>query len=354
MSSDGSSIFVTGGAGYVGSHSILELLKSGYDVVAADNFSNSCAGKDCIMPESLKRVEKLAGKSLTFYEVDLLNKNALEQLFQKHAFSCVVHFAALKAVGESCRLPLDYYKNNVGGTVTLLEVMQKYGVKKIVFSSSATVYGVPQYLPIDELHPVGSTCTSPYGRTKYFIEEILKDVCNSEKEWSVIMLRYFNPVGAHESGIIGEDPQGIPNNLMPYIAQVAVGRLKELEVYGNDYKTVDGTGVRDYIHVMDLAEGHVAAVKELLTKNFCGCKAYNLGTGEGYSVLQIIKAFEEVCGFKLPYKIIGRREGDVDSIYSDVSLAEKCLGWKSKRSLKQMCEDTWHWQSNNPMGFNTL
>ncbi|XP_035230025.1 UDP-glucose 4-epimerase-like isoform X2 [Stegodyphus dumicola] len=316
MSSDGSSIFVTGGAGYVGSHSILELLKSGYDVVAADNFSNSCPGKDCIMPESLKRVEKLAGKSLIFYKVDLLNKNALEQIFQK--------------------------------------VMQKHGVKKIVFSSSATVYGVPQYLPIDELHPVGSTCTNPYGRTKYFIEEILKDVCNSEKEWSVIMLRYFNPVGAHESGIIGEDPQGIPNNLMPYIAQVAVGRLKELKVYGNDYKTVDGTGVRDYIHVMDLAEGHVAAVKELLTKNFCGCKVYNLGTGEGYSVLQIIKAFEEVCGFKLPYKIIGRREGDVDSIYADVSLAEKCLGWKSKRSLKQMCEDTWCWQSNNPMGFNTL
>ncbi|GFQ84817.1 UDP-glucose 4-epimerase [Trichonephila clavata] len=350
--SSNNSIFVTGGAGYVGSHSILELLKNGYDVVAVDNFSNSSPGEGCTMPESLNRVQKLSGKSLTFYQVDLLNKDDLRKIFQKHLFSCVVHFAALKAVGESCRLPLDYYRNNVGGTINLLEVMKEFNVKIMVFSSSATVYGVPEYLPIDELHPVGSTCTNPYGRTKYFIEEILKDVCNSEKGWFVTLLRYFNPVGAHESGIIGEDPQGIPNNLMPYIAQVAVGRMKELQVFGNDYKTVDGTGVRDYIHVMDLAEGHVAAVDNILKETANGCKAYNLGTGEGYSVLQVIQAFEEACNVKVPYKIVGRREGDVDSIYADVSFAEKCLGFKTKRSLKDMCADTWRWQSNNPMGFN--
>ncbi|XP_054708540.1 UDP-glucose 4-epimerase-like [Uloborus diversus] len=346
-------IFVTGGAGYVGSHSILELLKNGYSVVAVDNFSNSKPGKDQTMPESLKRVQCLAGKELTFYEVDLLNKDSLKQIFQKHTFSCVVHFAALKAVGESCRVPLDYYRNNVGGSVNLLEVMQEFNVKRIVFSSSATVYGVPLYLPIDETHPVGSTCTNPYGRTKYFIEEILKDVSKSEKGWSVILLRYFNPVGAHESGIIGEDPHGVPNNLMPYISQVAVGRLKELMVFGNDYDTVDGTGVRDFIHVMDLAEGHVSAVKEILTAEFKGCTAYNLGTGKGYSVLEVIKAFEDACSVKIPYIIVDRRDGDVDSIYADVSLAEKCLGWKSKRSLKQMCEDTWRWQSKNPIGFRT-
>ncbi|GIY19020.1 UDP-glucose 4-epimerase [Caerostris extrusa] len=329
-------IFVTGGAGYVGSHSILELLKNGYDVVAVDNFSNSSPGSDSSVPESLNRVQKLAGKSLIFYKLDLLDKDALKEIFQKHSFSCVVHFAALKAVGESCRVPLDYYRNNVGGTINLLEVMQEFNVKRLVFSSSATVYGVPEYLPIDEHHPVGSTCTNPYGRTKYFIEEILKDVCKSEEGWFITLLRYFNPVGAHESGTIGEDPHGLPNNLMPYISQVAVGRIKELQVFGSDYKTIDGTGVRDYIHVVDLAEGHVAAVNEILKEDVNGCKVYNLGTGEGYSVLQVIQAFEEACNVKVPYKIAGRREGDVDSIYADVSLAEKCLGFKTKRSLKDM------------------
>lgn len=350
MSSNGC-IFVTGGAGYVGSHSILELLKSDYEVVAVDNFSNSSPGDDCGMPESLNRVQKLAGKSLTFYEIDLLNRDDLKKIFEKHSFSCVVHFAALKAVGESCRVPLEYYRNNVGGTITLLEVMKEFNVKRMVFSSSATVYGVPEYLPIDERHPVGSTCTNPYGRTKYFIEEILKDVSKSEEGWYVTLLRYFNPVGAHESGQIGENPQGIPNNLMPYISQVAVGRIKELQVFGNDYNTVDGTGVRDYIHVMDLAEGHVAAVNEILEENTGGCKVYNLGTGEGYSVLQVIKAFEDACNVKVPYKMSGRREGDVDSIFADVSLAEKCIGFKAKRSLEDMCADTWRWQSNNPMGY---
>lgn len=345
------SVFVTGGAGYIGSHAILELLKSGYGVVTVDNFCNSSPGKDNTLPESLRRVQKLTGKKLTFYEVDLLNKESLVEIFEKHRFSCVVHFAALKAVGESCRIPLDYYRNNVGGTVNLLEVMKQFGVKRFVFSSSATVYGVPIYLPLNEDHPVGSTCTNPYGRTKYFIEEILKDVYNSEKGWKIILLRYFNPVGAHESGEIGEDPLGTPNNLMPYIAQVAVGRRKSLEVFGNDYNTFDGTGVRDYIHIVDLAEGHVAAVNKILQDEFEGCKAYNLGTGEGYSVLQVIKAFEEASGITIPYTIVGRREGDVDSIYADAKLAEQCLGWKAKRSLVQMCQDTWRWQSENPTGF---
>ncbi|XP_042910656.1 UDP-glucose 4-epimerase [Parasteatoda tepidariorum] len=351
MSSVKEYILVTGGAGYVGSHSILVLLQNNYNVVAIDNFSNSSPSDNNDMPESLRRVQNLAEKTLIFYQIDLLNKEALEEVFQKHAFSCVIHFAALKAVGESCRVPLDYYRNNVGGTVNLLEVMKNFKVKRFVFSSSATVYGKPEYLPIDENHSVGSTCTNPYGRTKYFIEEILKDLCSSDKDWTVTLLRYFNPVGAHESGEIGEDPQGIPNNLMPYLSQVAVGRLKELQVFGNDYKTVDGTGVRDYIHVMDLAEGHVAAVKEILERNEGVCKVYNLGSGEGYSVLQVIQAFDEGCGVKIPYKIVGRREGDVDSIYADASLAEKRLGWKAKRTLKEMCQDTWRWQSKNPKGY---
>ncbi|XP_067141437.1 UDP-glucose 4-epimerase-like isoform X2 [Centruroides vittatus] len=343
-------IFVTGGAGYVGSHTILELLNSGYDVIAIDNFVNAIPGQDG-MPESLSRVQKLAKKSLTFYKADLQDKPTIREIFSKHKVDCVIHFAALKAVGESCRIPLDYYRNNVGGSVTLLEVMREFGVKRIIFSSSATVYGIPKYLPIDENHPVGLTCTNPYGRTKYFIEEIMKDVTKSEKGWKVILLRYFNPVGAHESGLIGEDPQGIPNNLMPFIAQVAIGRRTELEVFGNDFNTTDG--VRDYIHVMDLAAGHVAALTKMTDNNFFGCKAYNLGTGCGYSVLDVIHNFEKATDRKIPYRIVGRRTGDVDSLYADPSIAKQELKWEAKRDLLQMCIDTWHWQSMNPLGFSS-
>lgn len=345
-------IFVTGGAGYVGSHTILELLNSGYDVIAVDNLVNAIPGQEGIMPESLSRVQKLAKRSLTFYKADLQDKATLREIFSKHKIDCVIHFAALKAVGESCRIPLDYYRNNVGGSVTLLEIMREFEVRQIIFSSSATVYGIPEYLPIDENHPVGLTCTNPYGRTKYFIEEILKDVTKSEKGWKVILLRYFNPVGAHESGFIGEDPQGIPNNLMPFIAQVAVGRRAELEVFGNDFNTPDGTGVRDYIHVMDLAAGHVAALTKIKDIDFFGCKAYNLGTGCGYSVLDVIHNFEKATNKKIPYRIVGRRAGDVDSLYADPSIAKKELQWEAKRDLLQMCIDTWHWQSLNPLGFS--
>ncbi|XP_067141438.1 UDP-glucose 4-epimerase-like isoform X3 [Centruroides vittatus] len=307
-------IFVTGGAGYVGSHTILELLNSGYDVIAIDNFVNAIPGQDG-MPESLSRVQKLAKKSLTFYKADLQDKPTIREIFSK--------------------------------------VMREFGVKRIIFSSSATVYGIPKYLPIDENHPVGLTCTNPYGRTKYFIEEIMKDVTKSEKGWKVILLRYFNPVGAHESGLIGEDPQGIPNNLMPFIAQVAIGRRTELEVFGNDFNTTDGTGVRDYIHVMDLAAGHVAALTKMTDNNFFGCKAYNLGTGCGYSVLDVIHNFEKATDRKIPYRIVGRRTGDVDSLYADPSIAKQELKWEAKRDLLQMCIDTWHWQSMNPLGFSS-
>ncbi|XP_076364836.1 LOW QUALITY PROTEIN: UDP-glucose 4-epimerase-like [Tachypleus tridentatus] len=347
----GTPVFVTGGAGYVGSHTILVLLNAGYEVVAIDNFVNAIPGKNGSIPESLHRVQELTGKSLTFYKMDLLDKESLKSIFSKHKFECVIHFAALKSVGESCQIPLDYYRNNIGGTINLVEVMKEFGVKNIVFSSSATVYGAPQYLPLDEKHPVGTSCTNPYGRTKYFIEEILKDVASAEKGWKVILLRYFNPVGAHESGKIGEDPQGIPNNLMPYISQVAVKRRPELQVFGNDFNTPDGTGVRDYIHVMDLAEGHVAVLKNLDAMKTC--LAYNLGTGHGYTVLQVIKAFEEAAGVKIPYTVVGRRVGDLGSLYADPSLAEKELDWKAKRSLVEMCADTWRWQSQNPMGFRS-
>ncbi|XP_061192560.1 UDP-glucose 4-epimerase-like [Saccostrea echinata] len=336
-----SCILVTGGAGFVGSHAVIELIEAGYSVVVMDNLANASM-------ESIKRVEEITGKSVPSYSVDLLDKPALLDLFSKHKFSSVIHFAGLKAVGESCQLPLLYYKNNIGGTVNLLEVMKERGVKNLIFSSSATVYGSPQYLPIDEKHPVGG-CTNPYGKTKYFIEEILRDLHKAEPDWNIIMLRYFNPVGAHKSGKIGEDPQGIPNNLMPFIAQVAVGKRAELSVYGSDYDTPDGTGVRDYIHVVDLAQGHVAAQKKIETN--CGCKVYNLGTGKGYSVLEMAKAFEEASGKPIPYKKVDRRPGDVASVYGNADLAKQELGWSATRDLKQMCEDTWRWQSLNPNGF---
>jgi len=349
MPGTGRNILVTGGGGYIGSHCILQLLQEDFNVIAVDNFVNSIKGPFAI-PESLCRVQKLTGKSVTFYGADLCNKPSLREVFSKHQIDCVIHFAALKAVGESCRLPLMYYGNNVTGSANLMEVMMEFGVKKIVFSSSATVYGDPEYLPIDEQHPTGK-CTNPYGKTKFFMEEIIKDQCAANPEWSSMLLRYFNPVGAHPSGMIGEDPQGIPNNLMPYIAQVAVGRRDKLSVYGGDYPTPDGTGIRDYIHVMDLADSHVAAIKKIFDPNLVGVKIYNLGTGSGTSVLEMIKAFEEASGRKVPYEIVGRRAGDVSSAYAACNLAEKELGWTASRGLVDMCRDMWTWQSKNPMGF---
>ncbi|XP_046850516.1 UDP-glucose 4-epimerase-like isoform X2 [Xenia sp. Carnegie-2017] len=335
-------ILVTGGAGYIGSHTVVEVLNAGYEAVIIDNFCNSTE-------ESVKRIQSLTGKDVTFYKVDLLDRTGLDAVFEKHKFCAVMHFAGLKAVGESVSIPLKYYKNNIQGTIYLLESMKKYKVKNIVFSSSATVYGNPRYLPLNENHPSGG-CTNPYGKTKYFIEEILRDLVISDKTWNVISLRYFNPIGAHRSGRIGEDPQGIPNNLMPYITQVAVGRRSHLNVFGNDYETPDGTGVRDYIHVVDLALGHVAALKKMLQES-CEFKVYNLGTGRGQSVLEMVKAVENASGKKIEYKITDRRPGDVASCYADPSLAEKELGWKTHKTLKEMCEDSWRWQSQNPHGY---
>ncbi|MCK4640291.1 MAG: UDP-glucose 4-epimerase GalE [Candidatus Marinimicrobia bacterium] len=333
-------ILVTGGAGYIGSHTCLELLRSGFDVVVVDNLSNSSE-------ESLRRVQEITGKTLEFHKVDLLNKTHLVKVFDKHQFDSVIHFAGLKAVGESVNIPLKYYHNNLTGTVTLCEVMAKYNVKNIVFSSSATVYGEPHTVPITEDFP--TSATNPYGRTKLFIEEILKDLYVSDNNWNVVLLRYFNPVGAHHSGRIGEDPKGIPNNLMPFISQVAVGKLKELSVFGNDYPTTDGTGVRDYIHVVDLALGHVRALQKLIGQS--GVHIYNLGTGRGYSVLEMISAFEKVSGRKIPYRIIDRRPGDIAECYADPSKAEQDLGWRTERGIEDMCADTWRWQSQNPKGF---
>jgi len=355
MFGSGKTVFVTGGAGYIGSHTVLELLNNGYTVVVADNFVNSLKGNSESKgkPESLVRIENLTGRSVIFYEADLQDKRALKEIFAKHQIDCVVHFAALKAVGESVRMPLDYYRNNVGSTITLVQVMKDFNVKKLVFSSSATVYGQPQYLPIDEKHPTGQGCTNPYGRTKYFAEEILKDINISEEGWSIILLRYFNPVGAHKSGLIGEDPQGIPNNLMPYVAQVAVGKRPDLQIFGGDYDTSDGTGVRDYIHVVDLATGHLAALQKLLKGDFQGIKAYNLGTGKGFSVLEMLHAFEKASGRKLAYRIVDRRAGDVASVYADASLAKAELNWEAEKGLEEMCADSWRWQVANPNGFSS-
>lgn len=348
-----STILVTGGAGYVGSHTVVELLNNNYTVIAIDNLVNCYASSINEKPEALKRVEKITGEKVTFYNVNIRNREALDAIFKTHKIDSVIHFAALKAVGESVKIPLAYYENNVGGSTTLFEVMAANGVKSLVFSSSATVYGTPQYLPLTENHPTGQGCTNPYGKTKYFVEEILKDVCTADPEWKVILLRYFNPVGAHESGLIGEDPSGIPNNLMPYIAQVAIGRRDKLQVFGSDYDTPDGTGVRDYIHITDLAIGHLKALEKMLQPNFESWRAYNLGTGQGYSVLEMVKAFKEASGREIKYEVVGRRTGDIAAMYADASRAKHELNWTATRGIKEMCRDTWNWQKNNPKGFQT-
>lgn len=335
-------ILITGGAGYIGSHTALELLKEGYEVVIYDNLCNSSR-------ESIRRVEELTGKTIRFYEGDVLDAASLEKLFAAEEVEAVIHCAALKAVGESVQKPLEYYQNNITGTLTLLGVMEKMGVKNIVFSSSATVYGSPEVMPITEDCPKGQ-CTNPYGWTKSMMEQIMTDLQKAHPEWNVILLRYFNPVGAHESGRIGEDPKGIPNNLMPYISQVAVGKLEKLGVFGNDYHTPDGTGVRDYIHVVDLADGHVKAIKYIFTNP--GLDIINLGTGTGYSVLDMVKAFSKACGKEIPYEIKPRRAGDIDMCYADPTKAARVLGWKAKRGLDEMCRDTCRWQSQNPNGYN--
>lgn len=334
-------ILVTGGAGYIGSHTCVELLNLGYEVVVVDNLCNSSE-------ESLNRVEKITGKKPVFYKADLLDREALEDIFSKETVDAVIHFAGLKAVGESVAKPLEYYHNNITGTLVLCDVMRNHGVKNIIFSSSATVYGDPAFVPITEECPKGQI-TNPYGQTKGMLEQILTDLHTADPEWSVILLRYFNPVGAHKSGLIGEDPAGIPNNLTPYITQVAVGKLKEVGVFGNDYDTPDGTGVRDYIHVVDLAMGHVKALAKLQEEK--KVRIYNLGTGHGYSVLQMIQAFSKACGKEIPYSIKPRRPGDIATCYADPALAKKELGWEAERGLEEMCEDGWRWQSNNPNGY---
>ncbi len=334
-------ILVTGGSGYIGSHTVLELLNAGYEVVVVDNLSNSSK-------KSLERVAELTGKEAKFYEADIRDEEALKNIFEKENIDSCIHFAGLKAVGESVSKPWLYYDNNVHGTLTLLKVMNDHNVKKIVFSSSATVYGAPAFVPITEDCPIGEI-TNPYGMTKRMLEIILTDMAKADPEWTVILLRYFNPIGAHKSGTIGENPNGIPNNLMPYITQVAVGKLPELNVFGNDYDTPDGTGVRDYIHVVDLALGHVKALKKLEPGS--GLNIYNLGTGVGYSVLDIVKNFEAATGVKIPYVIRERRAGDIATCYSNADKAEKELGWKAENGIKEMCADSWKWQSQNPNGY---
>ena len=337
-------IIVTGGAGYIGTHTCLELLNAGHEVTVIDNLCNASQ-------EGLRRVEKLTGKKVRFFQADLLDPLAVDQVFKESPdATAVIHFAGLKAVGESVEKPLLYYQNNLTGTINLCRIMQKRGVKNIVFSSSATVYGDPATVPITEDFPL-LACTNPYGRTKAMIEDILRDVHIADPDWNIALLRYFNPVGAHESGRIGEDPNGIPNNLMPYISQVAVGKLKELSVFGDDYPTPDGTGVRDYIHVVDLAVGHLRALEKLEEKS--GVVTYNLGTGQGYSVLDMVKAFEKTSGRKVACRIAPRRSGDIAQCYADPTLAEKELGWKAERGVDEMCADSWRWQSNNPSGYDS-
>lgn len=334
-------ILVTGGAGYIGSHTVVELQNAGYDVVVMDNLSNSSK-------KSIERVEKITGKPITFYEADILDRKATEEIFKKEKIECVIHFAGLKAVGESVQKPWEYYNNNIVGTLTLLDVMKEHGVKNIIFSSSATVYGTPEQIPVSEDTKKGE-CTNPYGWTKSMLEQILSDVQHADPEWNVILLRYFNPLGAHISGTIGENPNGIPNNLMPYITQVAVGKLKELGVFGNDYPTPDGTCIRDYIHVMDLASGHVKALQKI--KEGAGLCIYNLGTGIGYSVFDIIRNFEAATGVKIPYSIKPRRAGDIAVNYANCEKAYKELGWKAQFDILRMCEDSWRWQKQNPNGY---
>lgn len=335
-------ILVTGGAGYIGSHTCVELLEKGHEVVVVDNFDNSS-------PVSIDRVGKITGKSIRLYKADVRDRATMERVFTDNAIDCVIHFAGLKAVGESCVKPLEYYDNNLYGTLVLLETMRAHGCKKFVFSSSATVYGTPERLPLDETCRTGGT-TNPYGTSKYFQEIMLNDLWKSDHDWTIMLLRYFNPVGAHPSGLIGEDPQGIPNNLTPYIAKVAIGELKEIGVFGNDYDTPDGTGVRDYIHVVDLAKGHVAAIEHM---DKPGVYTYNLGTGVGYSVLDVIHAFERACGKKLPYSIKPRRAGDIAACYADASKAASELGWHAELGLDDMCASLWKWQTKNPKGYKS-
>lgn len=333
-------VLVTGGAGYIGSHTVIELLNSGNQVIIVDNFYNS-------QPEVLKRIKELSGKDFKFYEVDVLNKEDLTKVFEENKIDSVIHFAGYKAVGESVEKPLEYYHNNLTSTFILCEVMKKFGVKNLVFSSSATVYGLNNISPLKEELPLSTT--NPYGTTKLMIEQILNDLWNSDKEWSIALLRYFNPIGAHESGRIGENPNGIPNNLMPYITQVAVGKREKLSVFGSDYDTVDGTGVRDYIHVVDLAKGHIKALEKHSKIN--KIEAYNLGAGKGYSVLQLVEAFEKANGVKIPYAISERRAGDVATCYADSSKAKEQLGWEAEKTIEDMCKDSWNWQSKNPNGY---
>lgn len=335
------SILVTGGAGYIGSHTVVELQQAGYDVVVVDNLSNSSE-------KSLDRVEKITGKKVKFYKADILDREALEEIFTNEQIDSCIHFAGLKSVGESVAKPWEYYNNNIAGTLVLIDVMRNHGVKNIIFSSSATVYGDPAFVPITEECPKGQ-CTNPYGWTKSMLEQIFMDIQKADPEWNIVLLRYFNPIGAHKSGTIGENPNGIPNNLMPYVTQVAVGKRPELGVFGNDYDTHDGTGVRDYIHVVDLARGHVKALKKIEEK--AGLKIYNLGTGNGYSVLDIVKNFEAATGVEIPYSIKDRRPGDIATCYSDASKAERELDWKAEYDIKDMCADSWRWQKMNPNGY---
>ena len=334
-------VLVTGGAGYIGSHTCLELLESGYGVVVIDNLCNS-------NPKSLDRVEGLTGKKLRFYEGDVRDEALLRKIFAENDIGCVIHFAGLKAVGESVAKPWEYYDNNLNSTLVLTKVMRQVGMKNIIFSSSATVYTADNEMPLKETSRTGG-CTNPYGWTKYMTEQILSGISHAEDDWSVVLLRYFNPIGAHKSGQIGEDPRGIPNNLMPFITQVAIGRREKLNVFGNDYDTPDGTGVRDYIHVVDLAKGHVAAVKYACAHQ--GCEVFNLGTGTGYSVLDMVRTFQEVNGVKVPYEVVPRRPGDIATCYADPGKSERVLGWKATHTLADMCRDSWNWQSKNPMGY---
>ncbi len=336
------SILVTGGAGYIGSHTTLALLEAGHNVIVLDNLANSSL-------ESLRRVERICGKAATFIKGDIRDRELLDSIFARHSIQAVLHFAGLKAVGESVQKPLDYYENNVSGSVVLFQAMAAAGVFNLVFSSSATVYGEPKQMPISEECPTGIP-TNPYGRSKLMVEEVLRDLAFSESRWSIALLRYFNPVGAHASGLIGEDPNGIPNNLLPYISQVAVGKLQQLSVYGDDYPTVDGTGVRDYIHVVDLANGHLKALDAIATSQ--GVHTWNLGTGQGYSVLQMVRAFEQAAGVAVPYAVVARRSGDIAECWADSAKAAQELGWKAEHSLDDMMRDTWRWQQSNPNGFN--
>ena len=334
-------VLVTGGAGYIGSHTCLELLEDGYGVIVIDNLCNS-------NPESLKRVQALTGKSLTFYEGDVRNEALLRKIFAAHEIGCVIHFAGLKAVGESVAMPWEYYDNNLNSTLVLTKVMKEVGMKNIIFSSSATVYTADNEMPLQETSRTGN-CTNPYGWTKYMTEQILSGMAHADNAWSICLLRYFNPIGAHHSGMIGEDPRGIPNNLMPYITQVAIGRREKLSVFGNDYDTPDGTGVRDYIHVVDLAKGHVAAVKYVTAHT--GCEVFNLGTGSGYSVLDMVHTFRDVNNVAVPYVITDRRPGDIGTCYADPAKSAAVLGWKAEKNVEDMCRDSWNWQSKNPMGY---